>query len=53
MVDNDKMPIGVVTRFDLKVLEEEDNDHKNAADISANNEETDATSRSASLISIS
>ena len=53
VVDNDKIPIGVVTRFDLKVLEDEDNNHDNATDLSANIEETDATSRSASLISIS
>ena len=53
VVDNDKIPIGVVTRFDLKVLEDEENGHDHAADRSANNEQIDATSRSASLISIS
>ena len=50
VVDNDKIPIGVVTRFDLKVLEEGDDSHDNAADLTA---KSNTTSRSASLISIS
>uniref|UniRef100_A0A7S0B3K2 Chloride channel protein n=2 Tax=Minutocellus polymorphus TaxID=265543 RepID=A0A7S0B3K2_9STRA len=53
VVDSDKIPIGVVTRFDLKVLDEEEDGHDNKAGTLASNGETATTVKSASLISMS